>query len=335
MSKVLLCTFASDRFGRKGSQYGATQIKVELIFKNNSQFGITDFWMMTWEDLIKTEFYQQNKVMLDNVDPGRNGRLFKPFLISEALKSVEEGDYIVYNDVSPELWNIPVDYQIPGTYNIEVIKNLCDQNNGILSVFVKWDTRHIPKGLLGVHTHANFTLDRCINKMDAWKYRDSFQHASGMMVFRKSPNTTMFVEEWLRYNRDPECSAMGHPDIPDDYSYWDAEDYKKLGSRADQSISGILINKYNYKLVDIVHTELNPYNFLNFCRTDKQYEFIDSNYNPDTRPRLRKGDKVINQAGQELQIFEIWPEDGKEVYYVGKHRQSMYKAYEQDLKIKE
>ncbi|HEY5392151.1 MAG TPA: hypothetical protein VIJ57_08565, partial [Hanamia sp.] len=51
-------------------------------------------------------FYQANKVMLDNPDAAINGRLYKPFVILRSLKKINEGDYLIYNDVSPEMWTM-------------------------------------------------------------------------------------------------------------------------------------------------------------------------------------------------------------------------------------
>lgn len=336
MSRILLCTFASDRFGRKGSMYEQTQKKVQEIFENNPGFGISDFLMMTWNDLIKTEFYQQHKLLLDHVDPSKSGRAYKPFTISEALKYVDEGDVVIYSDVSPEMWVMESSYYIfPSTFKLDVIKDLCDQNGGILSTFVKWDTRRIKPGLLGIHTHKNFTTDRCMRVMGLEQYRNCFQHASGMMVFRKSPKTMNFVNEWLHWNTIDEACALGPADKPDDYSYWDQEDDRKMGSRADQSISGLLINSYGYKLVDPPHTELNPYNFLNFCRTDVDYTFIDPNINPETERRIVKGDIVINSAGIELKVFEVWPGDNEERYIIGKCREGAYQASLDEITLKD
>jgi hypothetical protein len=167
------------------------------------------------------------------------------------------------------------------------------------------------------------------------EYKDCFMHASGMMVFQKLPHTVAFVEEWLHWNCIDECCALGKADVPGDCSFWEEEEDIKSGARADQSISGLLINKYGYKLIDILHTDLNPYNFLNFCRSDAQYKFIDPNINPDKERRIGKGDTVINTAGQELKVFEVWPGDnGKELYIIGINREAAYKTTAEHIYLK-
>lgn len=279
---VLLVTVSDDRSGRKNGKYAETQDKIEAIFRNNPKFGITRFSMWKWPDIENTDFYRENKQFLDNIQADMNGRAYKPFVILEGLKMLSNGEYLIYTDVSPEIWSkLNEDTKIDlNIYNIKVIKHLCDINNNILTIHVKWnDSEHVPQGSPGNHTHALFTLDRCIQKMGLWEYRNSLQHASGMWVIRKSPETLMFVEEWLYWNLISECASLGPSN--NDRSYWSEEYQNKVGHRHDQSISGLLINKIGNNLLEIPEdffiTGLNPYNFLQFTRLDVEYTFINSN----------------------------------------------------------
>ena len=78
------------------------------------------------------------------------------------------------------------------------MKKLCILNNDILTVHVKWDfNKHVEKQQSGSHTHTNFTLERCLKRMNLYKYRESLQHASGVWVIRKSKETLRLVKEWL------------------------------------------------------------------------------------------------------------------------------------------
>jgi hypothetical protein len=206
-------------------------------------------------------------------------------------------------------------------------------NRGILSPFVTWDTRSIPRSGLGIHTHRNFTMDLCINAMQCEAYTDSFMHASGMMVFQKRPLVMHFMNEWLHYNLIPECACLGDPNIPDDYSYWtDHEDRYKMGHRHDQSISGLILNQMDHDLIQPPPAEYHPYNFLNFCRVGHNYQFVNSN-TPVEPMRIKKGDTVRNTAGETLRVFDIWPGGVNEYYIVGKHRESAYKTTEDKIKV--
>lgn len=336
IEKTLLCTVSDDRFGRKEGIYEKTQQKIESIFKKNN-FGITDFLSIKWADIEQSDFFQKNKALLSNVDAARNGRAYKPYAISEGLKLLNEGDFLIYTDCSPEMWKMEDDFIIGPNYSIGIIKNLCSSNNGILSAFVKWDTRNIYPGGLGIHTHENFTTDRCIKKMGLEKYTRSFMHASGMIVIQKLPHTVEFIDEWLYYNCIDECCALGIAEIENDYSFWgEHEDITKMGHRHDQSVSGLLINKYGYKLVDPpVNEDIPTYNFLNFCNKNVKYAFIDSNNNPEPESKFKKGVKVVNEKGHLLTIYEFQPENNIEWILVGAHRKSKYRTTEDKLRIYE
>lgn len=275
-NKTVLVTVSDDRAGRKGGKYSETQDQVYDLFKNSPWFGLDEMFFWKWEDIKKNEFYLENIKILDHSDPAMNGRCYKPFVILDGLKKIEDGDFLIYNDVSPEWWK-NVDPINKRTHSIEVIKELCVGNGGILSSNVIWYCN----GEIGDHTHENFTLERCINKMGLQEYKYSLQHASGMMVFQKSTKSMDFVEEWLKWNILDECASLGSVNsdpVSTDLckcEYWHEESlkYGKIGHRHDQSISGLLINKIGNKLV----RNHGNYNFLSFCMTAREYQFVDSN----------------------------------------------------------
>jgi len=280
---VVLVTVSDDRSGRKEGKYSLTQDKIETLFKNNPQFGIKRFRMWKWAKIVKTSYYKENKSLFDNPQPDMNGRAYKPIAIYESLKELKNGEFLIYTDSSPEMWSAFTEKSdlSPKIYDLNVIKNLCRQNNNILTVHVKWDfgSGFVKQGEPGKHTHANFTLDRCIKKMNLWQYREGLQHASGMWVICKNDETLRFVEEWLYWNLIPDCASLGHPEILNDYTFWVEEKNKKIGHRHDQSISGLLINRMGNNLIEIPLDMLgfHPYNFLQFTRKNVNYTFINSN----------------------------------------------------------
>jgi hypothetical protein len=281
-NKTVLTTISDDRSGRKGGIYEATQDKMWKIFTLNEFIDKQQPWNISYithsiDDEIQA-FYQQNKVMLDNKDAAINGRLYKPYVINEGLKTLDEGDYLIYNDCSPEMWTMDEDFEIDkNIYDIEVIKNLCKQAKDFLVAFVKWAPENFKEKPLGFHTHHYFTLEPCIKAMRAEKYRNSYQCASGMICIRKTAFTSSLVQKWLNWNRIPECACIGYPDKPGDQTFWDEKEDFKLGCRHDQSILSILLNKLDWSFVDILYNNISPYNFLNFCRLDANYKFINSN----------------------------------------------------------
>ena len=97
--KTIFVTVSDDRSGRKNGLYGKTQDKV-LTFLQNNSFGITDFLFLKYDDILQTEFYNQNKLILDIVEPAFNGRCYKPYAILEGLNKINDNDFLIYNDVS-------------------------------------------------------------------------------------------------------------------------------------------------------------------------------------------------------------------------------------------
>jgi len=265
-SKISFVTISDDRFGRKDGKYSETQDLALGILKSNSHLDISQYFFWKFDDIVKTGFYSENFQMLSNPDPSINGRCYKPFVILDALKSIKDGDFLIYNDVSPEHWkNISLDSR---EFSTSVIMDLCEANGGILSSEAFWivDNEFAP------HTHENFTTDRCMFRMGMEGYKHSIQHASGMMCFRKSNFTMGFVSEWLRWNLIDECASLSSLDGSESYY----SPHNKFGHRHDQSISGLLVNGTVGKILK------NPggYNFSAFCRKKLSYEFIETNQGP-------------------------------------------------------
>jgi hypothetical protein len=278
--KVILVTCSDDRSGRKNGIYGKTQDKIYDFFKNkNSSFGITNFLFVKYNDILKTDFYKENKILLDNKDAAMNGRCYKPYSILEGLHKIDYDDFLIYNDCSPELWGFIENHPKinPKKYNINVIKNLCIQNGGILTSYVNVQLETTNENY---HRHEFYTLDCCMKKMALEQYKYSLQHASGMIVLQKTQKSIEFVQEWLKYNLIDECASLGNvyedPEktIP---NFWIEECLLKSGHRHDQSISGLLINKMNNDLIVGPNNNYPTYNFLTYCIVNQRYRRVNSN----------------------------------------------------------
>ncbi len=321
---MLLVTVADDRQGRKDGMYGPTQDKAEKIFRNNPEFGIDKFLMWKWEDIQRDPLYSVMSEQLDHKDPSKNGRVYKSLAVLRGLQSIERGEYLVYSDVSPDIWKMDDDYKIPKEYDINILKGLCDKNKGILAALVIWDNRPVKDGEYGIHTHENFTLNLCMRTMGLEKFAKSFMPASGMIVIKRTHETEELIFDWFKWCAKSECSAFG-PFATNDYSYWDAEQFTKLGGRHDQSVLGLLMCRDGYQLV-IPPSPALPYshNPLTYARKGVEYKFMNPNENPSTERRIRKGDKVVNTAGEEMTVWEI---RAHEQLIVGKHPESAYATY--------
>ena len=124
---MILVTVSDDRFGRKGGIYQKTQKKIERFFKSRPEFGIDDYLMLKWSDIVKTEFYKNNKNFLSWMNPNINGLAYKPYAILEGLKKINDNDFLIYNDCSPELWKFNEDYYLdPKIFDFNIAKQLCE-----------------------------------------------------------------------------------------------------------------------------------------------------------------------------------------------------------------
>jgi hypothetical protein len=281
MERLIFVTFSDDRYGRKNGMYGNTQDKV-LKFLKQSNLGITDYLFLKFDDIINTEFYNKNQKMLEQSDPSMNGRCYKPYVILEGLKQINEGDYLIYNDVSPELWKFIDDNHIvrPDIYSLNVIKKLTSQNNDILTAYT---CVNMPHDNENYHRHEFFTLNRCMKRMDLEQFKYSIQHASGFFCIKKTEKTIKFVEEWLYYNLIDECASLGFTESKKPQFWWEEgssiekNSINKVGHRHDQSISGLLINKMNNKLVVPIQNYYPTFNFLTFCLLNQTYSFKSTN----------------------------------------------------------
>lgn len=280
---MILCTVADDRCGHKGGKYTKTQQGIYDFF-NRYDVGISNFNMWAWEDIQASKHYQTYRHMLDVVSPAHNGRLYKPLLIRDSLDKIEMGDCVIYNDTSPEMWAwlLRLNEFDTSNYDLNIIRELCESNNGILSTHCNWGAHLV--GEPGAHTHDHFTSDLCIETMGAEEYRYCIQHASGLIVIKKQPDTIDFVDEWIKYNAMPECSGMGRatPGSQDSVALEitpiDKGGGGKLGHRHDQSVSGILLNRRNGKIIkqqyNSHHLGTSVYLFLNYCQKRMHYDWI-------------------------------------------------------------
>jgi hypothetical protein len=313
--KTVFVTVSDDRAGRKGGKYRETQERIDFFLKSKN-IGIDKFCKWGIEDIKKTKFYEESIIkgrktendiihpvskkvilpkdsiipdikILDLIDPAENGRVYKPLCIKEELDKLEEGDFLIYNDCSLEIW----DYFLSdpnaslSEYNLDVIRNLCESNNGILTAHVRWNYKdHVNNDIPGYHTHENFTTDRCMEEMGLSCYKHSLQHASGMIVIKKNEKSIRFVDEWLYWNSNPYCGGIGAKWDP---LFWFNEVVSKgkIGHRHDQSVSGLLINAMNNKIVQTLDwyerpKGSHPYNFLFFCNNKYEYKFFETNQPP-------------------------------------------------------
>ena len=129
MSKTYLVTTSDDRSGRKGGVYGIMQNKLKVFVKKyKEKLRIDEIRFFNWDYMYNDkQFYDEYKNLLEWVNPDINGLLYKPYYVLKTLEEANEGDYVIYNDVSPEMWKNVLDSEedfirtISPHHNIEVL----------------------------------------------------------------------------------------------------------------------------------------------------------------------------------------------------------------------
>ena len=164
-------------------------------------------------DDIDTEFYAQNHKIL-NSKKGDGYWLWKPYFIKKTLESINWGDYVFYCD--------------SGSYFIKSLKLFTEINQDI----IPFELPYIEKA----YTKRDvFIILDCDDK----KYTNTKQRLAGYSLWKKTPFSMKFIDEWLLFSKDDRCisdinNVMGKP------NYKEFKDH-----RHDQSIFSVLTKKYN------------------------------------------------------------------------------------------
>tara|TARA_R100001163_G_C5067440_1_gene206555 strand:+ start:4123 stop:4932 length:810 start_codon:yes stop_codon:yes gene_type:complete len=143
---------------------------------------------------IDSKFYIENKEILD--EPlGCGYYLWKPYIIDQALSTIEENDYLVFCD-SGSKFNF-------GT--CENLKNFLDINEIAL---IKHPRPQYQVTKRDVYILMNLDNDK--------KYINYGQRVSGFIAIKKTPKTVKLVKEWLNYCCDVRIigdrpNVMGKP----------------------------------------------------------------------------------------------------------------------------
>jgi hypothetical protein len=132
------------------------------------------------ENLEKTDFYQENKQILDE-SIGAGWWIWKPYFILDVLKSSNDGDFIIYCDCG--------DMFSPGLKSY-IERTMTFEDQCLL--------------LVGNNLNGNYTKRDCFIKMncDEEDYYNSNQLEVGFMVWKVCEESINTVSEWLNYCKD-------------------------------------------------------------------------------------------------------------------------------------
>jgi len=218
--KTYLIFFCDKKYEKRESYF-----LVEL--KN---IGFDNIFCYRKEWLLTTNFYVENKEILD-MPRGAGYWLWKPYIIIEMLKKIEEGDIVFYMDAGDSINN----------YNIiNIIKNHMVDNDYMIAGTSKW-------GLNKYWTKKDcFVLMECDNEI----YHNVPQIEAGTLVFKKTKKNEDFLNEWLYYCKNKSILTDVSNTLGNNYDGFNDH-------RHDQSILTNLIIKYNMKHSDILYSYIN------------------------------------------------------------------------------
>lgn len=247
---VVLVNFANDLFKEKQQKQNKSAQEIG---------GIDKTYSFSPEDIDK-HFFEDNHEILSN--PKGNGYwLWKPYFILKVLQTLDEEDYLFYCD--------------SGAYFINSLENLLKLQQKNKQDIIPFHNPHIEK----YYTKRDaFILMEC----DCSEYTDTVQYLGGIHLWKKSPLTIRFLEEWISFAKDPRILT----DIPNSM---DKENYPEfVAHRHDQSIFSLLCKKYN------ISSYPDPTQFGNELRAKLN--------NPELIQLLHhtKGDKIKRNIGQKI-----------------------------------
>jgi len=167
-----------------------------------------------------TQFYIENQHILDQ-KRGSGYWLWKPYLILETLKKIQDNDYLIYSDAGIEIIE-PLD----------ILFKLCEENKGILL----FDNSNLK--------NSEWTKRDCFILMglDSPEYANGEQITASFICLKKNEFILSLVQEWLNFCCNPNILT----DIP---NTCEEKNYSGFRShRHDQSVLSLLAIKYKIEL---------------------------------------------------------------------------------------
>ena len=179
--------------------------------------GIKEINSFDFEEIKKYPFYEINKKMLDT-PKGIGYWLWKPFIILEVMKKIDEGDIIVYADCGIEIIE-----------NLDPLLSICKESNPVL-LFANENLKN-----------KFWTKRDCFVIMDCdhKKYWNGLQSDAAFSIFRKSPESEWFLNEWLHFCSDERVISSDR-NVCGKKNFFGFKEH-----RWDQSVLSLLAIKHN------------------------------------------------------------------------------------------
>jgi hypothetical protein len=209
MSKIVLVSYATKDY----ESYQKLLSKSALKHGADLTFEYNDSWLK------KTSFYKKNKKLLSK-KRGAGYWVWKPYIILDAMKKLNKGDFIIYLDSGVEVIS-----------DLKPLIDLTKKQKGILLF-----TNNLPNKV--------WTKRDCFVKMncDSKKYWDSKQTIGGYQCYEVNYKSEEFVKKYLKYCQKSEC-------VSDEGNILGKPNFKEfIENRHDQSVLTNLAIKNRIKL---------------------------------------------------------------------------------------
>lgn len=210
--RFILCTFAD------GIKYKSDRILKEAItshyFTETISYNPSD---------LDGDFVKRHQHLFDK--KGYGYWIWKPYIIDKLLKTMEEGDILMYCDSGCKIRENKINEMM------SYIRSVNSNSSGILGFKIEHKNRHWTK---------RDTIEAIVNdykELDEIGILESYQFAGGTFVIRKCSKSLEFVDRWIYYCNqyhllDDSISITG-----------EREDFKQ--HRHDQSIFTLLGNVFD------------------------------------------------------------------------------------------
>lgn len=212
--------------------------------KSAKKHGIDLVFAWSHKALKRTLFYKHNSEILSQ-QRGIGYWLWKPFIILEAMKELDEGDILFYSDAGIEIISdIQPLISLTKRNNVLVFNN-CNYTNNL---WVKRDC---------------FVLMDC----DSEKYWNGQHIEAAFQCYRVTKDSIDFVKEWFNFARNKYILT----DLPNTTGKDNLNGF--IEHRWDQSVLSLLVIKYNLEIFR------NPTQFGNhykhpICRVNGEFKNI-------------------------------------------------------------
>lgn len=236
MSKIVITNFTGSVVGNNPE----LRARQTLLNDKAIEYGVADKALAwTREDLLKTEFYQQNRNILDQ-ERGAGFWSWKPYVILESIKRLNDSDWLVYCDVGKAFRRD--DQNRAGKASIG---NVLDTPFDDAIEYAKQHEGFTPGIWVPHYGPAKMWTKRdCFVGMscDQPEYHNSGQVQAGYSIWSNTKAAIAFLEEWLKW-------CLQEAIVSDNANIYGLPNFDEFKDhRHDQSIITNLVIKHKLKL---------------------------------------------------------------------------------------